>query len=337
VTQQTVTKAIATVDDVPTDDPNGAFELILSTDQPDRDGEIVESGCFGELPDHITMDVDHGMTVETTAGSGAPSYLPTGELKVTGTYASTPLGQSVRTLVKEGHVRTASVAFLRKAMKTIDGVPHVIAAELLNGAFTPVPSNTGAVVLSAKSQRASEVVAAKSLGLKAGARNSGDDASRLQSIHDMAVENGADCTSAKSMTVGVAAATKSIEGSVEALQDRARDALEDSTDDYSYAYLRGVLPNKIVFDLGGDTFEQTYTDDGAVVTLTGDPVEVDIHEVVVPDADASTESPEPTDEPAAVAAGKAAPSDDGPAELPSPAAAVVMRARNLAAQAATGA
>jgi hypothetical protein len=337
VNPQTVTKAIAEVADVATDDPNGAFELILSTEQEDRDGEVVEARCFGDLPDHITMDVDHGMTVETTAGSGAPSYTDSGQLKVCGTYASTPLGQSVRTLVKEGHIRTASVAFLRKSMKTIGGVPHVIAAELLNGAFTPVPSNTGAVILSAKSQRASEVVAASGvLVAKSGARNSTTDASRLQSIHDMSVENGATCSAAKSVTVD-AAATKAIEGSVEALQERVRDALEDATDDYSYAYLRGVLPDKIVFDLGGDTFEQTYTDDGAVVTLTGDPVEVDIHEIVVPDADAATEPSEPTDEPAA-AAGKAAPSPDGPAEPASPAAAdVVMRARTLAAQAATGA
>jgi hypothetical protein len=32
-----------------------------------------------------------------------------------------------------------------------DGVPHIVKAELLNGAFVPIPSNRESVVLSAKS------------------------------------------------------------------------------------------------------------------------------------------------------------------------------------------
>jgi hypothetical protein len=72
--EYTVTKTFATVELGPDDsaDGPGTFSLILSTDAVDRDGEIVESGAFNPLPDHISMDVDHGMSVATTVGSGRP-------------------------------------------------------------------------------------------------------------------------------------------------------------------------------------------------------------------------------------------------------------------------
>jgi uncharacterized protein len=84
---------------------------------------------------------------------------------------------------------------------------------------------------------------------------------------------------------------KAIVGSVEALQDRVRDALEDAYGEYC-CWLRGVLPDRVIFERNGDTFSQTYTDDGDVVTLTGAATEVDVHEVVTPDADAATEPDE---------------------------------------------
>jgi HK97 family phage portal protein len=58
-----VTKAVALVDTVETEDPNGAFEVILSAATLDRDGEVVDSRAFDPLPDHIPFDIDHGMTV----------------------------------------------------------------------------------------------------------------------------------------------------------------------------------------------------------------------------------------------------------------------------------
>jgi hypothetical protein len=100
-----------------------------------------------------------------------------------------------------------------------------------------------------------------------------------------------------------------------------------------------VLPEEgfIVFDyygysvreLGsGETYRQAFTDDGAVVTLTGDPEVVDIHEIVAPDADADRETVEKsaTDHGAA------------PAATPPPAAdndtlALEIRARSIAARA----
>jgi len=130
--------------------PNGAFEVVLSTPDVDRDGEVVDSGAFEPLPEHITFDVDHGMSTTTTVGSGAPRY-ENGNLVVRGTYASTQLAQDTRALVREGHIRTTSVAFMAPRYEVKDGVRHVVKAELLNGAFVAVPANRDALVLAAKS------------------------------------------------------------------------------------------------------------------------------------------------------------------------------------------
>jgi hypothetical protein len=131
-------------------DPNGEFDVILSTPQLDRDGEHIDAKVFEPLPDHITFDIDHGMSTATTVGSGTPYY--DGEnLRVKGSFSSIPRAQEVRTLVREGHIRTTSVAFMGAVREEKDGVPHVVKGELLNGAFVSIPSNRGAVILSAKS------------------------------------------------------------------------------------------------------------------------------------------------------------------------------------------
>lgn len=280
MTTQVVTKATGQLlaADEGDDAPHGAFSLVLSTPTEDRDGESLATDEWEQpLPGHITFDLDHAMSVAGTVGSGTPSIDDQGRLVVDGTYASTPLGQEVRSLVNEGHIRTASVAFLRKTDKKDSKVTR----ELLNGAFVAIPANPEALILASKS----------------GARNSASDMEHLQAIHDHAAAAGATCPadSSKSATKVV---VKSIVDSVEALQDRVRDALEDAYDDDTY--LRGVLPSgdltsggTVVFDQeDGDTYQQSYTDDGSVVTLTGDPTEIDVHEVVVPDADADRETNE---------------------------------------------
>lgn len=159
-----------------TDNPNGEFLVTLSAPSLDRDGEIIQAGAFNPLPDHIPFDIDHGLSTATTVGSGRP-YYDGDRLMVRGTFSSIPRAQEVRTLVNEGHIRTTSVAMRAPKKETKDGVTYITQAELLNGAFVPVPSNRDALVMSSK----------------AGARNAAKDAERLQSIHDMAVENGATC------------------------------------------------------------------------------------------------------------------------------------------------
>jgi hypothetical protein len=69
---------------------------------------------------------------------------------VRGTFASTPLAQEVRTLINEGHIRTSSVAMMRPQKETKDDGVHITKAELLNGAFVPVPANRDAVIIASK-------------------------------------------------------------------------------------------------------------------------------------------------------------------------------------------
>ena len=161
----------------------GSFEVILSAQTKDRDGDVLlKDGWKLPLPEHITFDSDHGMTVEKTVGSGTPRIdEETGNLIVSGTYSSLPRAQEVRTLVNEGHIRTTSVAFMTEKTQK-DGVT-VSQRELLNGAFVAIPSNREALVLSSK-------------GLKAGARNSKADAEKVQGIHDHAASLGAECVGA---------------------------------------------------------------------------------------------------------------------------------------------
>jgi hypothetical protein len=259
----------------------GTFKVILSAPTKDRDGETLLPDEWKQpLPDRITFDADHGMSVASTVGSGVPSLNDAGELVVSGTFSSLPRAQEVRTLVKEGHINTTSVAFMSSRSPMKDG-KQTITRELLNGAFVAIPSNREALVLSSK---AAEV--------KLGARNSAKDMEHIQSIHDHASAMGADCGApAKSARQ---AEVKAFVGSLEAAQERACDALEDA---YAgpdvYVYLRATLPTTLVFEVmsmsDSETYQQDYTDDGTMVTLAGERRAVDVAEMVMPDPDEATE------------------------------------------------
>ncbi|HET8768680.1 MAG TPA: hypothetical protein VFM86_15245 [Pedococcus sp.] len=301
-----------------TDDSGpGAFEVILSAPTKDRDGDTLLPDEWKQpLPEHITFDIDHGMDVASTVGSGTPRIDDNGNLVVSGTYSSLPRAQEVRTLVNEGHIRTTSVAFMTEKSQK-DG-KTVAVRELLNGAFVAVPSNREALVLSSK-------------GMKAGARNSASDMEHIQTIHDNAAALGADCSGSKSFRQPE---SKSIAGSLEATQDRVRDALQDAYPD-NYVWLRATMPDFVVFELtpvdspDGETYKQSYTDDGSVVTLTGDAAPVDVAEVVTPDPDEAREDNSAAPKSAATA--HAAATDNGTADE---ADALALRARSLTAYAA---
>ena len=129
----------------------GTFEVVLSAPTQDRDGDtLLPEEWKTPLPEHITFDIDHGMSVATTVGSGAPTIdAKTGNLVVRGTYSSLDRAQEVRTLVNEGHIRTTSVAFMNLPA-TVKNGKKISQRELLNGAFVAVPSNREAVIMNSK-------------------------------------------------------------------------------------------------------------------------------------------------------------------------------------------
>jgi hypothetical protein len=175
-------KDFPVLDGAPTEEhPYGTFEVVLSAPTLDRDGEVIDTRAFDPLPDHISFDTDHSMTCDSVVGSGVPYYAEDGTLRVKGGYCSDARSQTIRQKVAEGHIRTTSVTFMAaKRSKDDKDVTHITAGELLNGTFTPIPSNREAVVL-----------AAKSIVSKAGRRNSASDAALIKAIHDATVALGA--------------------------------------------------------------------------------------------------------------------------------------------------
>lgn len=241
---------------------HGAFEVILSAPTLDRDGEVVESRVFEPLPDHITFDIDHGMSVATTVGSGRPEYTEDGLLKVVGTYSSIPRAQEVRTLVKEGHIRTTSVAFMNAVREEKDGVPHVVSAELLNGAFVPIPSNRESVVLSAKAYR--EAIAPSTERLFPGAWRSRKGWG--MSANDLGA----------------------------AVSDAVRGAHGAGADEDVWVWVRDWSDEWVVFQIETETsaklYQQGYTVEERKASLVGEPSEVRARTVYDP---LSTESNAP--------------------------------------------
>jgi len=281
----------------------GSFDVVLSAQTLDRDDEtLLQKDWKTPLPEWITFDSDHGMSVATTVGSGEPTFNDAGDIVVSGTYSSLQRAQDVRTLVNEKHIRTVSVAFMSEP-STEKGAPKgAKVRELLNGAFVAIPSNREALVLSSK-------------GMKAGARNSASDMEHVQAMHDHCVALGCACpTPAKSIRT---ATLKSVAGSLEATQDRARDALNDAYGEDAYVWLRATLSDSLVFDINHEdsseteTYQQSYTDDGSVITLTGERSAVDLTETIKPDPDESTEPSAAADVAAAeTAAAKSAAADE---------------------------
>lgn len=128
--------------------PNGEFEVILSAQTLDRDGEVIDAKAFEPLPDSIPFHAFHDFN--DPIGRGVPFY--DGDvLKARGVFASTPRAQEIRTLVSEGVIGHTSVGFMAATCKDADdGVPHITKGELLEGSFVSVPANREAAVLAAK-------------------------------------------------------------------------------------------------------------------------------------------------------------------------------------------
>lgn len=312
------------------EDANGSFEVILSAPTLDRDGEVIDAQAFEPLPAHVTFDIDHGMSVATTVGSGVPSYDDEGRLKVVGTYSSIPRAQEVRTLVREGHIRTTSVAFMdAKREKGKDGKTHITSAELLNGAFVPIPSNREALVVSAKEYSA-----------KVGARNSEQDTSRLQQIHDLSVENGAECATKAARMLG---AVRKFAGGLSANQ--LRESLTSTVRDAygaerTWVWIRDFDADWVVFEVEDEEhavslYRQSYSASGAVITLSGDAEPVAVRVTYVPVGEQPTEEPQDPDEDADEATLAAAPAspDQGKSQASGISFAAYVRARTEAATA----
>lgn len=275
----------------------GEFEAILSTPDIDRDGETVAVGAFQPLPKSIPVHFSHDFVDKVPPVGRAVPFYEGDTLKCRGTFASTPRAQELRSLVNEGVIDSMSAGFLttKKRGKSITQ------ADLVEGSLTATPVNRNALLLRSKTFTAEEID-----GLKAGARNSSTDSGRLQQIHDLSVENGADCTTAKAVD---RAQVKAIDGSYEDLQEDLREAIvEANTAKLAELYpdagpgeygwrvsIIGTFPDRVVYSLNysdsDEAYQASYTvsDDGETITL-GTPVEVEVDQVVKPSSEATSET-----------------------------------------------
>lgn len=176
----------ASVSTVESENPNGEFEVILSTETKDRDNEHLWADEWKTpLPERIHIDGDHGRSLDKTVGSAVPR-LEGNRMVAKGTFASTPYAQMVRQLVNEGHVNSLSVTYSESKSEKGEGVQR----ELLNAAFVAIPANPEAVVLASKNAK---------LKAEGGMSASGDNPEApkhddmVQAIHDAACHLGAQC------------------------------------------------------------------------------------------------------------------------------------------------
>jgi hypothetical protein len=180
----------ASIDSItaPTDaKPYGGFIAIASDESVDRDGEVLlRSEWVTPLPDRITVDVDHGMSVATTIGSARP-YFEGDRLMVDATFSSLERAQEVRSLVAEGHVNTMSIAAL------VDRSGSTPRRELLNVGIVAIPANPNARIIDSKTFRSAldGVLSGESVS-----KALGGDGAMVQAIHDAAGHLGAACIKA---------------------------------------------------------------------------------------------------------------------------------------------
>lgn len=184
------TKAMAQIESVEDDTkygPHGGFTAVLSSPRRDRDGDIWPmEEWIQPLPDRITVDADHGMSVATTIGSARPYFDDGGRLLIDTSFSSIPRAQEVRTLIREGHVTSVSVAALTDKSKKSGEQKR----ELLNAGVVAIPANPDAVILDAKGT--------------VGATGGGGDRALTQAIHDASVHLGASCVTFEEEAEGAA-------------------------------------------------------------------------------------------------------------------------------------
>lgn len=123
---------------------NGTFEVIASTEDVDRMGEVVRSDGwmlenFNKNP-VILFGHDHG---SLPIGKATSAEVRDRELIVKGVFASHENAQKVRKLYEEGIMKAVSVGFIPHEM---DG-NIITSAELLEVSFVPIPANSEALAL----------------------------------------------------------------------------------------------------------------------------------------------------------------------------------------------
>jgi hypothetical protein len=157
---KTMAATLVPVEGDESDSGPGSLHVIASSPKRDRDGETLWADEWEQpLPDHVQIIGDHkNNEILSTVGSGVPTLESDNKIHVRGSYADTTYAQEVRKLVNGKHLRHLSAAF--RDSKSYDG-----------------------------KQKAFAEMVVKEL-------SNMTQADRLQAIHDMSFNLGAQCFNA---------------------------------------------------------------------------------------------------------------------------------------------
>lgn len=275
----------ADVKAVASDNPNGEFEAILSTDALDRDGESIAAGAFDPLPKSIPIYHVHDWREGAMpVGKAEPFYDGT-VLKAKGTFAGTARAQEMRSLVVDGIVDSMSVGFINPTRKTLEGKKTVTKGELIEASFTAIPVNATALVASAKSAE-----------VKAGARNSKSDLEHIQAAHDAMTALGAACAPAEKSYEAKSLYGVDLAGSHEERINEVCEAVRAAyPDPDTWVDVYATFDDSVVYEVHApDGTETTYraSYDWADGSPTlGDAVEVDVTATVTTRSSKSVADP----------------------------------------------
>lgn len=259
-----------TVKAVETTDGPGEFEAVISTTMKDRDGETVKAGALHPLPASIPIYYQHDWRTGALPVAKATPFYDGDVLKAAGTYASTARGQEMRSLVTEGIVDSMSVGFIKSSSR--GGI--ITKGTLIEASFTGIPINTGAKVLASKA------------------------------LADLDPAPGFDPT------------VKTMDGSYEDLSEDLKESLLETLPGVTWIYIRGTFADHVVYDIWSDNGEGTttwdvpYAQTGEDTFTFGDPVEVDVEEVIVASDEAAKSVNPSADDPAAASAAAGSSTED---------------------------
>lgn len=130
----------------------GGFVAVASTDDLDRDGEIIAAGALSWTGNTVPVHLDHTMSAASVIGRARPAYEGR-RLMVDVTLASTADAQLVRQKVADGVLDSVSIVFLGQKWENREGVRTCVKGELLAVDVVSVPAQPNARILSARSLR----------------------------------------------------------------------------------------------------------------------------------------------------------------------------------------
>lgn len=145
--------------------PDGPLRIIATTNDLDRDGEIVEPRGVRNLDGYMKNPVVlFGHNWGGRAVGRAVDYrLTDNSLELDIEWAGTAEGEELRTLYDGGFMRSFSIGFIPKKIKIIDEVLHYVEWDLLEVSAVAIPANEFATVVASAEKNGLALPAMKSL------------------------------------------------------------------------------------------------------------------------------------------------------------------------------